>query len=90
MKRYYLWKGNTVFMSRHIRLCSSWYYFKEVFGRNTVLGKIRNETKLFSRKSNSLIKDKKSSRSEIKLTNTQLNKLKTAAKYKTGTTSRIT
>ena len=49
----------------------------------------RNKTKIFSRNYNSLIKDGIWSRSKS-LTNTQLNKLKYAAKNKAGTTLRIT
>ena len=45
----------------------------------------RNEIKIFSRKCNSIIKDGKLLRSEVKLTNTQLIKLKSVAKNKAGT-----
>ena len=45
---------------------------------------LRNRIYIFSRKFNSIIKNDKLSRSEIELTNTQLTKLKSAAKNKIG------
>ena len=46
---------------------------------------LRNRIYIFSRKCNSIIKNGKLSRSEIELTNTQLTKLKSAAKNKIRT-----
>ena len=46
---------------------------------------LRNRIYIFSRKFNSIIKNGKLSRSEIELTNTQLTKLKSAAKNKIRT-----
>ena len=41
-----------------------------------------NEYKIFSRKCNSIIKDDKLSKKSVKLTNTQLKKLKSATKMR--------
>ena len=48
-----------------------------------------NESKIFSRRCNSTVKDGKLSRSKSKLTIIQLNKLKYAVKHKTGTILRL-
>ena len=45
----------------------------------------RNEIKIFSRKCNRIIKMASYQEERVKLTNTQLNKRKSAAKNKTGT-----
>ena len=49
----------------------------------------RNGIKTFSRKCNSIIKDGKFSGMRVKLTNTQLNKLKFAVRNNTGAILRL-
>ena len=49
----------------------------------------KNDIRIFSGKRNSIIKMKNYQEAKVKLTNTQLNKLNSAAKNKTGTILRI-
>ena len=48
----------------------------------------RNEIKIFSRKCNSIMNNANYQEARVKLSNTQLNKLKSAAKNKTATSTR--
>ena len=47
----------------------------------------RNEIKIFSRKCNSIMNNANYQEARVKLSNTQLNKLKSAAKNKTATST---
>ena len=49
----------------------------------------KNDIRIFSGKHNSIIKMENYQEAKVKLTNTQLNKLDSAAKNKTGTILRI-
>ena len=49
----------------------------------------KNDIRIFSGKPNSIIKMENYQEAKVKLTNTQLNKLNSAAKNKTGTILRI-
>ena len=56
----------------------------------TILEKIKkNEIKIFSRKCNSIINNTNYQEARVKLTHTQLNRLKSAAKSKAGTILRL-
>ena len=65
-------------------LMNTKYLYFNNFSKNQ-----KNDIRIFSGKRNSIIKMENYEEAKVKLTNTQLNKLDSAAKNKTGTILRI-